>query len=86
MQKVLTESMSFTKGAGLRGVKTGFVDLDSTLSGMQASICLFWLPVPDKGKTAMVANISSHVAELLRKFLSEFFFGNESGRDGGQTF
>jgi len=50
------------KGAGLRGVKTGFVDLDSTLSGMQASNLLILAARPGQGKTAMVANISSHVA------------------------
>ena len=51
---------------------------------MQASICLFGCR-PGQGKTAMVANISSHVA-VVEKIPVEFFFGNESGRDGGQTF
>src|SRR3989338_4841276 len=50
------------KGAGLRGVKTGFADLDSTLSGMQASNLLILASRPGQGKTAMVANISQHVA------------------------
>src|SRR3989304_9683217 len=50
------------KGAGLRGVKTGFVDLDTTLSGMQASNLLILAARPGQGKTAMVANISRHVA------------------------
>ena len=50
------------KGAGLRGVRTGFVDLDTTLSGMQASNLLILAARPGQGKTAMVANISRHVA------------------------
>ena len=50
------------KGAGLRGVRTGFSDLDSTLSGMQASNLLILAARPGQGKTAMVANISQHVA------------------------
>ncbi len=67
LKKMLAESFDridelHKKGAGLRGVKTGFVDLDSTLSGMQASNLLILAARPGQGKTAMVANISSHVA------------------------
>src|SRR3989338_1093761 len=50
------------KGAGLRGVKTGFVDLDTTLSGMQASNLLILAARPGQGKTAMIVNISQYVA------------------------
>src|SRR3990167_2133320 len=50
------------KGAGLRGVRTGFVDLDSTLSGMQASNLLILASRPGQGKTAMVANIAQFAA------------------------
>lgn len=45
-------------GAGLRGVKTGFSDLDSLLSGMQASNMLILAARPGQGKTAMIANIA----------------------------
>lgn len=49
-------------GAGLRGVKTGFIDLDNTLSGMQASNLLILAARPGTGKTAMAMNIAQHVA------------------------
>lgn len=48
------------KGAGLRGVKTGFVDLDNTLSGMQQSNLLILAARPGQGKTAMIVNIAQH--------------------------
>ena len=49
-------------GAGLRGVKTGFGDLDTMLSGMQASNLLILAARPGTGKTAMAMNIAQHVA------------------------
>lgn len=50
------------KGAGLRGIKTGFVDLDNTLSGMQQSNLLILAARPGQGKTAMIVNIAQHAA------------------------
>jgi len=50
------------KGAGLRGIKTGFVDLDSILSGMQKSNLLILAARPGQGKTAMVINIAQYIA------------------------
>lgn len=51
------------KGVGaLRGVKTGFVDLDNTLSGMQNSNLLILAARPGQGKTAMVVNIAQHIS------------------------
>jgi replicative DNA helicase len=50
------------KGAGLRGVGTGFADLDNMLSGMQASNLLILAARPGQGKTAMAVNIAQHVA------------------------
>lgn len=52
------------KGAGLRGVKTGFVDLDNTLSGMQQSNLLILAARPGQGKTAMIVNIAQHAAVI----------------------
>lgn len=49
-------------GAGLRGIRTGFVELDNILSGMQASNLLILAARPGQGKTAMVVNISQHIA------------------------
>lgn len=50
------------KGAGLRGVKSGFVDLDNMLSGMQQSNLLILAARPGQGKTAMIVNIAQHAA------------------------
>lgn len=50
------------KGKGLRGIQTGFTDLDNLLSGMQASNLLILAARPGQGKTAMVVNIAQHVA------------------------
>lgn len=50
------------KGAGLRGIKSGFSDLDSMLSGMQASNLLILAARPGTGKTAMAMNIAQFVA------------------------
>ena len=50
------------KGEGLRGVATGFVDLDNMLSGMQNANLLILAARPGQGKTAMVLNIAQHIA------------------------
>ena len=52
------------KGAGLRGVRTGFVDLDNTLSGMQQSNLLILAARPGQGKTAMIVNIAQYIAVM----------------------
>ena len=50
------------KGAGFRGVQTGFTDLDNLLSGMQPSNLLVLAARPGQGKTAMIVNISQNLA------------------------
>ena len=50
------------KGAGLRGIKTGFVDLDNMLSGLQASNLIILAARPGQGKTAMIVNIAQYAA------------------------
>ncbi len=50
------------KGEGLRGIRTGFSDLDAMLSGMQASNLLILAARPGTGKTAMAMNIAQSVA------------------------
>ena len=50
------------KGAGFRGIQTGFIDLDNVLSGMQPSNLLILAARPGQGKTAMVVNIAQNVA------------------------
>ena len=50
------------RGEGLRGVETGFKDLDNTLSGMQESNLLILAARPGQGKTALIVNIAQHVS------------------------
>lgn len=50
------------RGAGLRGVASGFTDLDNTLSGMQQSNLLILAARPGQGKTALAVNIAQHVS------------------------
>lgn len=49
------------KGAGLRGIRTGFSDLDNMLSGMQNSNLLILAARPGQGKTALAVNIAQFV-------------------------
>ncbi len=50
------------KAGGLRGVPTGFWDLDSKLAGMQDSNLLILASRPGQGKTSLALNIAAHVA------------------------
>ncbi len=50
------------RGEGLRGVTTGFKDLDNILSGMQDSNLLILAARPGQGKTALIVNIAQFVA------------------------
>lgn len=49
-------------GANLRGVPTGFVDLDAKLAGMQDSNLIILAARPGVGKTTFALNIALHVA------------------------
>jgi replicative DNA helicase len=49
-------------GSGLRGIPTGFVQLDSMLAGMQDSNLLVLAARPGVGKTAFGLNIARYVA------------------------
>jgi replicative DNA helicase len=50
------------KGEGLRGIPTGFKDLDDALAGMQASNLLILAARPGVGKTSLVLNIAQNIA------------------------
>ncbi|OGH23863.1 MAG: replicative DNA helicase [Candidatus Levybacteria bacterium RIFCSPHIGHO2_01_FULL_42_15] len=54
-------------GAGLRGVRTGFFDLDNMLSGMQESNLLILAARPGQGKTAFSINIAQNIAVIDKK-------------------
>jgi replicative DNA helicase len=49
------------RSGGLRGVPTGFSDLDFKLSGMQDSNLIILAARPGTGKTAMILNIAQHI-------------------------
>lgn len=49
-------------GAGLRGIKTGFFDLDNMLSGLQRSNLIILAARPGQGKTAMAVNIAQYIS------------------------
>ncbi|KKU86227.1 replicative DNA helicase [Candidatus Gottesmanbacteria bacterium RIFCSPLOWO2_01_FULL_48_11] len=50
------------RAGGLRGVPTGFIDMDNKLAGMQDANLIILAARPGTGKTAMVLNIAQHVA------------------------
>lgn len=67
LKEVLAESFErleefVKKGSHLRGVSTGFVDLDSKLAGMQDSNLLILAARPGIGKTTMALNIALQAA------------------------
>lgn len=49
------------RSGGLRGVPTGFNDLDFKLSGMQDSNLIILAARPGTGKTAMILNMAQHI-------------------------
>ncbi len=67
LREILTDSFDRLDelqklGTGLRGVPSGFKDLDNILAGMQASNLLILAARPGIGKSALVLNIARHVA------------------------
>lgn len=50
------------KAGGLRGIPTGYKDLDNMLAGLQASNMLILASRPGVGKTALSLNIARHAA------------------------
>ncbi|MBI2612125.1 replicative DNA helicase [Candidatus Gottesmanbacteria bacterium] len=49
------------KGSNLRGLSTGFSDLDQKLSGMQDSNLLILAARPGQGKTSLILNIAQYL-------------------------
>lgn len=65
--------------AGMRGVPTGFKDLDDCLAGMQNSNLLILAARPGVGKTAFSLNICSHVA--VKQKMPVGFFSLEMSKE-----
>jgi len=64
---------------GLRGIPTGFRDLDDTLAGMQDSNLIILAARPGLGKTAFALGIAQHVA--VKEKLSVGFFSLEMSKE-----
>ncbi len=66
-------------GSELRGVPTGFADIDRLLAGMQKSNMLILAARPGMGKTALALNITQYVSVTARKKVG--FFSLEMSRE-----
>ncbi len=66
-------------GGDLRGVPTGFVDLDRTLAGMQKSNLIILAARPGMGKTALALNMAQYVAASTGKKVG--FFSLEMSKE-----
>ncbi len=66
-------------GGEMRGVPTGFMDLDKLLSGMQRSNLIILAARPGVGKTAFALNITQHVTVTAKRKVG--FFSLEMSRE-----
>jgi replicative DNA helicase len=66
-------------GSDLRGLPTGFADLDRLLAGMQKSNLLILAARPGMGKTAFAINIAQHLAVATHGKIG--FFSLEMSRE-----
>ena len=67
------------KAGGLRGVPTGFKDLDNMLAGFQPSNMVILASRPGIGKTALALNIARHIT--VEEKLSVGFFSLEMSKE-----
>lgn len=84
MKDVLVESFDRLEelqkqSSGLRGVPTGFADLDSLLSGFQQSNLIILAARPGTGKTAFALNIAQNASILYKKKIG--FFSLEMSKE-----
>ena len=66
-------------GGGIRGVPTGFADLDDALAGFQQSNLLILAARPGVGKTSLATNIAQYVAVELKRPVG--FYSLEMSRE-----
>ncbi len=59
-------------GEGMRGVRTGFIDLDNMLSGMQKNNLIILAARPGQGKTAFMLNIAQNIGVRDKKAVGIF--------------
>lgn len=84
LESVLTDSfdrmeeLHKNKGA-IRGIKTGYRDLDNMTAGLQRSDLIILAARPAMGKTTLVTNLAYNVATIEKK--SVIFFSLEMSKD-----
>ena len=66
-------------GEGMRGVPTGFTDLDNALAGMQKSNLLILAARPGVGKTSLALNIAQDIAVRQKRPVG--FFSLEMSKE-----
>ncbi len=84
LREVLSESFDrldelHKRAGGLRGVPTGFPELDNLLAGMQASNMIVLAARPGIGKTALGLNFARHAA--VEENLTVGFFSLEMSQE-----
>ncbi|MFH1840569.1 MAG: replicative DNA helicase [Candidatus Shapirobacteria bacterium] len=84
VKQILAESFDrldelHKRGSGLRGVATGFKDLDAALAGMQDSNLLILAARPGIGKTAFALGLAQHVG--VKEKLSVGIFSLEMSKE-----
>lgn len=84
LKDILAESFErleefMKKGSHLRGVPTGFIDLDNKLAGMQESNLLILAARPGIGKTTFALNIALNVA--IKEKMPVGFFSLEMSKE-----
>ena len=67
------------KTGGLRGIPTGFKDIDDALAGFQPSNLIILASRPGMGKTALVLNMAQHIA--VNEGIPVGFFSLEMSRE-----
>lgn len=67
------------QGEGIRGIPTGFPDLDDALAGMQKSNLLILAARPGVGKTTLAMNIAQYIAVNLKRPVG--FFSLEMSKE-----
>lgn len=72
------EELHRNKGA-LRGIRTGWRDLDSMTAGLQRSDLIILAARPAMGKTTLVTNLAYNVATVAKQ--SVLFFSLEMGKE-----
>lgn len=84
LEQILTESFDRMEELhrnkdGLRGIRTGFRDLDNLTAGLQRSDLIILAARPAMGKTTLVTNLAYNIATIEKK--SVLFFSLEMSKE-----